>query len=351
MAKIHPENPEVRTNGEDKVISFFMEHLDDSWELFYEPLISHKKPDLVLFSDQFGIIVIEIKDFIKSNIKILTPTKWTIFYEGRLKQIHSPFLQAQNYVYEIVNRLEEEEGLLSSEHEHKYKGRLNFPIVPACFFTNLTSLDIEDLGINKVIPIEFILTFDLLDLHTFSSWVQQLFTKHFWVLESDISEKKSNIIRNIIYPELETNIDNTNSLIKEVVKNLPENTIKKIKVNEFESMYDELLFMATEIRYLIKKNIFPISILYYKNRNIKEGSLKDKIEEVMTLLGIDKSKIFISSLSELNNKQCKANFIIDFNSVKSKDVLTLFDKVSTPLIYLSYNRKTELTKILKKKFC
>ena len=69
MAHIFPEKPLTKTDGEKELINFLKDILDDSWYLFYEPLIENRQPDILLFSEMFGTVIIEVKDFRANTIK------------------------------------------------------------------------------------------------------------------------------------------------------------------------------------------------------------------------------------------------------------------------------------------
>jgi len=66
---IHPplsEHQRLRqplTEGEQKVLNVFMDHLPIEWEIYVQPHLNGKRPDFVLLHPRLGISVFEVKDW------------------------------------------------------------------------------------------------------------------------------------------------------------------------------------------------------------------------------------------------------------------------------------------------
>jgi len=70
MAKILGNLSSDSTNGEKKVFNALSAIPDEDLNLlcYYEPIIGGFHPDFILLSPKIGVIIIEIKDYLLSNI-------------------------------------------------------------------------------------------------------------------------------------------------------------------------------------------------------------------------------------------------------------------------------------------
>lgn len=385
MANIYPGSPEPRTVGEKQVIEFLKVNLDDSWTLFYEPLIVNRQPDLLLFNDQYGILVLEIKDYRRATIVAISPNDWVIKGEEGRINLSSPYTQVRNYTFAVIDFLAKEQVLTNNQ---VFSGRLKFPVVPLCVFTNLTEHDIVSLGINRVIPLKSIVTSEFLKLNR--EHLQEKFHYIFrtYFLISPLTEPEATLIKFKLYPELQikeqeqaktisyTSIPVTNNnessvqLVSFLSRILREENIHKdfsnindllFNVNEFHSIIDELLFVSTEIRHLYNsggKDLNKIAIVFYKNRNILNRELVKQAISVLSEMGIpaeegiaEAKKINILSFEQLERSKAifKYVFMIDFNQIRgeetySKILATIKEASIQKFVYISFNSTTNFTK-------
>ena len=49
-------------SGEDEVLAFFAQHLE-GWEIYSQPHINGKKPDIAVFNPNVGLGIFEVKDW------------------------------------------------------------------------------------------------------------------------------------------------------------------------------------------------------------------------------------------------------------------------------------------------
>lgn len=113
MAQIRPPYEELKnmnpqpTEGEEKLVSYFNENLDDRYEVYFQPSLNGDKPDIVLMREGSGVMIIEVKDwnleyyycdskgnFIlkKNNIKLKSPFDQVNQYKDNLYNLHSEVL-------------------------------------------------------------------------------------------------------------------------------------------------------------------------------------------------------------------------------------------------------------------
>lgn len=83
------------TSGEMALINFLEATLDDEYEVYYQPFLNGKNPDVVLMRKGGGVLIIEVKDWSLANYDIDDGGNW------RLRKNHSyvtsPFLQVELY--------------------------------------------------------------------------------------------------------------------------------------------------------------------------------------------------------------------------------------------------------------
>jgi hypothetical protein len=92
---------ESATEGE----RLFSNRLEQAFEtedhivVYFEPAIGGKRPDFLLLSPKFGIMVVEIKDYLEDNLSIVSKSgNWEIRDEtDNLVSVSNPFDQINNY--------------------------------------------------------------------------------------------------------------------------------------------------------------------------------------------------------------------------------------------------------------
>ncbi|MDZ4652112.1 nuclease-related domain-containing protein [Bacillus cereus] len=384
MANVYPDSPEPRTIGEKQIIELLKSKLDESWALFYEPLIVNRQPDLLLFSDQYGILVLEIKDYRRSTIVTVSPNDWMIKGERGRVHLSSPYKQARNYTFTVMDFLAKEPLLTNRP---VFSGKLKIPVVPICVFTNLTKQDIVSLGIDRVIPLESIVTSEFLKLDEehLQEKLHNIFSAYFLIPQ--LTEIEATLIKSKLYPKLKIT---TQEQVKKIVESSvqvtgnnesaaqlfsflswddkKENAYENLSnindllfnVNEFYSIIDELLFVSTEIRHLYnagEKELNDIAIVFYKNRRILKEELVKQVIEVLSEMGIPVEegiaktrKVNLLSFEQLERSKAifKYVFIIDFNQIRGKEtydkiLVTIKETSIRKFTYISFNNLTNLT--------
>jgi len=51
------------TEGELHLLNHLNEHLDDSFEVYFQPMLDGDRPDIVIMKKHAGILIIEVKDW------------------------------------------------------------------------------------------------------------------------------------------------------------------------------------------------------------------------------------------------------------------------------------------------
>lgn len=126
-----------QTYGEKLVDELFGKLPQKAYRTFAEPRIitknGHSKPDFVLVSAKYGVVVVEVKDW----VKLLGGDQKQITIERRNGQRvteRNPYDIAEGYAHDLAKRFETNADLM-----HKYRGRrkLKFPWQPLVILPNI----------------------------------------------------------------------------------------------------------------------------------------------------------------------------------------------------------------------
>lgn len=142
------------TAGEREVFQMFKKHLPDDWVVYHNPSVLGKEMDFVVIAKGYGIIVLEVKDYLAKNIVSINPDTWELSSIDS-KPI-SPLKQAMGYVRSIDNCLKKDIDLV--HQEGKLKGRLKFPYGQGVILSRMSESDIVKLRIDEVIPTNQLIT-------------------------------------------------------------------------------------------------------------------------------------------------------------------------------------------------
>lgn len=73
MASIHPSWKEIDkfhnklTEGERHIAKYLESNLSDEWEIYVQPFLNGCRPDIVLLSKKYGVVIVEVKDWNLGN--------------------------------------------------------------------------------------------------------------------------------------------------------------------------------------------------------------------------------------------------------------------------------------------
>jgi len=107
MAILYPDIETIKkskvqpTVGELKLLTFLNQHLDDSYEIFFQPFLNGDNPDIVLMRKGSGVIIFEVKDWNLRHYYIDAKTKWKLRQNDSF--IKSPLTQVDEYKENLYN--------------------------------------------------------------------------------------------------------------------------------------------------------------------------------------------------------------------------------------------------------
>jgi hypothetical protein len=329
MAIIYPDNPITKTAGERHLLEVLQKSLSDAWNIYYEPTLDHFHPDIILYSPYYGVLIIEVKDWVEKTIKYISTDIWTINTEDGEKNVSSPLKQVNEYCYMLINSFSQSKNLI--QQDGKYRGRLSFPVGYMCFFSKLSYSYLENMKITSVIPEKFILSLD--------------------DSENMLEDKMISILHNLF--QIEPHSEEVSSEIKQmlfpehIISVRDENFFDNKKVRSFPSFVDELLFICTEIRDLQKNmRLQKIAIYYDVDRTLKKRKISEEIKMILADMGVyladQGGNAWLLSLSEDANHlvQYEAVFIVDCKNIqldekKGEFLETSFKKTSNGNVYFT----------------
>lgn len=143
MAQFYPSYEKIKQltvkpeEGELFILKFLKDNLDDSFEIYFNPFLNGDRPDIIIMRKNYGVMIIEVKDWELSHYYLDERRKW------RLKQnnahLKSPIDQVLTYKENMYNL--HIENLL----EKKIKNFKYWSIVCcAVYFHNETQSSLSD---------------------------------------------------------------------------------------------------------------------------------------------------------------------------------------------------------------
>jgi hypothetical protein len=88
-AKVKPEP------GELHLLKFLIANLNDTFEVFFNPMLNGDRPDIVILRKGFGVLIIEVKDYNLNSYELDQRKNWVVKHNKA--RIKSPISQALKY--------------------------------------------------------------------------------------------------------------------------------------------------------------------------------------------------------------------------------------------------------------
>ena len=164
MATMIPENvEEFKTDGERQFYKFLeaVARPDDQHITWYTPDIEGKEPDFIFFSRNVGLIVFEVKDWMLDQIREANPQYFRLQVGHEIESRKSPFQQARDYLYGLVDKIKADGQLIARDAVHH--GKVKIPFNHGVVFPNINKFEWTSNGFDRVPGADKIFFFD--DLH------------------------------------------------------------------------------------------------------------------------------------------------------------------------------------------
>lgn len=201
------------TPGEKRVFRLLQDALlpDDDYLVWYEPNVMNRYTDFLIFSQKAGLLVMEVKDWVISNISSANPEVFTGHFYGRYQSVRNPLQQARETVYRIMELVKQVPQLSTKQWG---KGRNPFPIGHCVCFTNIPRSAAEKKGLlhnNQILGTNQALfsddlQFDTDDPHARRDFIAKLKKAFTIVFEFDpLTYPQLQALRYAIFPEVRVN--------------------------------------------------------------------------------------------------------------------------------------------------
>jgi hypothetical protein len=206
MATMIPEDiEEFVTEGEKAFFKFLqlVAKPDSHYTCWYTPDVSGNEPDFILYCDDVGLVIFEVKDWALEQIREADPRQFTLDLGTRTERRKNPQLQAHEYCYSVKEKIQKDAHLISPEYHGNPKIPINYGVV----FPNINKHEYVEKGLDKVIGSGKVFFWD--DLHPqsdicsdpsgqyFLNVLRGMFPPKF---KFKISGTEFNHLRNILFP-------------------------------------------------------------------------------------------------------------------------------------------------------
>jgi hypothetical protein len=107
MAKLYPDFDTIKNGkvkpepGELHLLNYLINNLDDTFEVFFNPMLNGDRPDVVILRKGFGVLIIEVKDYQLNRYELDKRKNWIVKYNNA--KIKSPISQALKYKENLFN--------------------------------------------------------------------------------------------------------------------------------------------------------------------------------------------------------------------------------------------------------
>ncbi len=135
---------EFVTEGEKAFFNFLksVAKPDSHYTCWYLPDLSGTEPDFILYSDEVGLVIFEVKDWALRQIREADPRQFTLDLEDKTERRKNPQLQAHEYCYSVKDKSKK---MLIWFHPN-FTGTQRFPSATVSFSRTSTSWIREKIG-------------------------------------------------------------------------------------------------------------------------------------------------------------------------------------------------------------
>ncbi len=152
MATMIPKDiSEFKTEGEKRFYRFLesVAKPDQKFTIWYLPHVEGREPDFILFCDEIGLIIFEVKDWALRQILEATSEEFKLMMGYKEERLKNPLRQAGEYFTALLERFKHDGRLLSKDP--MYYGKAKLPIDCGVVFPNINKYEYQKKGLDKVI--------------------------------------------------------------------------------------------------------------------------------------------------------------------------------------------------------
>ena len=164
MATMIPHDIQDFTTSGEGIFYRFLQHCakpNEKYLAWYQPNIAGREPDFILYSQDAGLVIFEVKDWGLDQIISADPQFFTLTIEGQEVPLKNPFRQLREYFGEVLDKIKRD-GHLVTKDAHSYD-QVKVTVNSGVVFPNINKHEYEQKGLHQTIPSERIFFWD--DLH------------------------------------------------------------------------------------------------------------------------------------------------------------------------------------------
>lgn len=190
--------------GERRFAERLEQKLDDDYTIWYDVRIAAMQnyPDFVILHPQYGVLVLEVKDWKPATILKAAPGEWEIQGTHGPKKVLDPLEQARRYTVDILRALERDAELVYPEG-HAFQGKLRCPWAFGVVFPNISRKQFMDGELDKVLKPELVICSDDMteaaDGEGFQQRLRHIFRFKF---PNRLTQQQVDRLRWILFPEI-----------------------------------------------------------------------------------------------------------------------------------------------------
>jgi hypothetical protein len=155
MATMIPDSVEqFTTDGERQTYQFLktVAKPDARYLCWYLPDVQGREPDFILYSQQNGLIILEVKDWNLNQIREVNPHHFVLDIGGKTVERKNPLKQARDYLNGVLDKIKGDGRLVSRNPIHH--GNPKLPIDCGVVFPNINKFEYREKGLGQVIGTE-----------------------------------------------------------------------------------------------------------------------------------------------------------------------------------------------------
>ena len=142
MATMIPDDIQVFTTDGERTFYRFLQAVakpDNRHLSWYLPDVQGREPDFILYSEDVGLVIFEVKDWVLDQIVQADPQYFILHIKGSEDKRRNPFQQAHDYFSLILDRIKEDGHLVSKEpYAH---GNVKIPVNCGVVFPNINKFE------------------------------------------------------------------------------------------------------------------------------------------------------------------------------------------------------------------
>jgi len=152
MATMIPDDIQDFTTAGEGVFYRFLHSCakpDEKYIAWYQPDIAGREPDFILYVQDAGLIIFEVKDWALDQIVAADPQFFTLYIEGKEVPRKNPLQQIREYFGEVMDKIKRD-GWLVSKDAHSY-GQVKVTVNSGIVFPNINKHEYEH-ALKGVLP-------------------------------------------------------------------------------------------------------------------------------------------------------------------------------------------------------